>query len=345
MKRNNDRKKNLAILIDLLKREGPMTQTMIKNYTNFQASTISYLINDLRKIGMVKNFGETVQGVGPGKPGSLLHLNNDIAQFIGIYVEDNQINLYVLGLNGETIDFTQSVIQSPTEVENILINMVKNKIENHSNIKGIGIAMKAMVLRGDKIRFGLREGIMEPWELEGLEKRLKTQFKSIPLLIENDSHCTAILYQYLQKKDKMDLLLYMLNKVPFGIGCSILINGKLHKGTNGASGQYYYKGSNFTNLIHESTNNNLVNLVRVLMPHISTSSYLIDPQKVVLTGSYFNNVSLNQLKEVKKIIEEYNMPYEFEFTQGNIELDPGKGAAFIAINNYIEDIISKVGAR
>lgn len=346
MTRNNDRKRNLGKMIDILKREGPMTQTMLKDYTNFQASTVSYLVNDLRNFGMVIDCGETLQGNGPGKPGNLIQLNNKLAQFIGVYVEDNQVNLYVIGLNGETIDFQQTKIEYPTQVERVLIEMVQAKFHENSNIQGIGIAMKAMVLSGDKIRFGFRKGMLEQWELQGLKQRLNDHFEGIPIIIENDSNCTAILYQYQQKRDKMDLILYLLNRIPFGIGCAMLVKGELIKGANGAAGQYFYKGSKLIEYISNSEEKGcLENIVDGLMPHISTTSYLFDPEKIVLSGSFLNEVKPETLSKVEAIIKSYRLPYEVILTEGNLEFDPGKGAALIAINNFISDFIAKVGAR
>jgi predicted NBD/HSP70 family sugar kinase len=346
MSRTITRKHNLRNIIEILKREGPMTQTVLKEHVNLQASTVSYLVNDLRSFDIVIDSGETIQGSGPGKPGNLIQLNNGLAQFIGVYVEDNQINLYVIGLDGETINFQKEKIEYPSEVEQVLVAMVQAKREEYSNIRGIGIAMKAMVLFDDTIRFGFRKGMPEQWELHGLKQRLQEYFEGIPIIVENDASCTADLYQYHEKEDNMNLILYLLNRTPFGIGCAILVNGELVKGAKGAAGQYYYKDSELLKYITSTDDGgNLANIIEGLMPHIATTAYLFDPKKVVLSGSFLNGVNQETSNKVMSIIDSYQLPFQVILTKGNIELDPAKGAALIAINNFISDFIAKVGAR
>jgi len=347
MNRINDRKRSLLRMVDVLKREGPMTQTMLKEHTNMQASTASYLMNDLKSIGIVINSGETIQGSGAGKPGNLIQLNNNLAQFIGIYVEDNQVNVYVTGLDGITLDYRKVVMGNPTQVEQALIQVVDSICQENSIIRGIGIAMKAMVLSDGTIRFGYRDGMNENWKLQGLLQRLTTHFSGIPIVIENDANCTALLYQYEQKEDKMDLVLYLLNRIPFGIGCSILVKGKLLKGANGSTGQYFEKGSRLRSLAIDKTNKDeyLESFITALMPHIATTAYLLDPKIVVLSGSFLSDLEEKTVDKVESIIKSYHLPIEVILTKGNQDYDPAKGAALIAMNDYISSFIAKVGAR
>jgi len=347
MNLNNDRKRSLMRMVDVLKREGPMTQTMLKEQMNMQASTASYLVNDLKSFGIVIDSGETIQMAGPGKPGNLIQLNNNLAQFIGIYVEDNQVNVNVIGLDGTTLDFIQAPIENPTKVEEVLMKVVDSICRENSKIHGIGIAMKAMVLSDGTIRFGYRDGMNENWKLQGLLQRLNSRFSGIPIVIENDANCTALLYQYEQKEDKMDLVLYLLNRIPFGIGCAILVKGKLLKGANGATGQYFEKGSQLRSLAQGIIDKDeyLESFVAALMPHIATTAYLLDPKIVVLSGSFLNDVEAKTIEKVEVIIKSYQLPVEVILTNGNKEYDPAKGAALLAMNDYISSFIAKVGAR
>lgn len=334
-------------MVDILKREGPMTQTMLKEHTNLQASTASYLVNDLKNFRIVIDSGETIQGIGPGKPGNLIQLNNNLAQFIGIYVEDNQVNVYVIGLDGTTLDYRKAAIENPTQVEQALVQVVDSICRENPIICGIGIAMKAMVLSDGTIRFGYREGMSEHWKLQGLQERLNNHFPGIPIVIENDANCTALLYQYEQKEDKMDLVLYLLNRIPFGIGCAILVKGKLLKGANGATGQYFEKGSKLRSLAKDITDKDeyLESFITALMPHIATTAYLLDPKIVVLSGSFLNDIEQKTVEKVSAIIESYQLPVEVILTKGNNEFDPAKGVALIAMSDYISSFIAKVGAR
>lgn len=82
-----------------------------------------------------------------------------------------------------------------------------------------------------------------------------------------------------------------------------------------------------------------------IMPHVATSAYLVDPKKIVLSGNIFNEISPEELENLHRIFKAYDIPMDMIITKGNHELDPAKGAALIAMNDYISTFIEKVGAR
>ncbi len=343
----NNRKRSLTTMIDVLKREGPMTQTQLKEYTNLRGSTTSYLVNDLKKFGMVIDSGETIQYSGPGKPGNLLHLNNDFAQFIGCYVEDNQININVVGLDGVSMEHITVMVKENRQVEETLVETIKDSMVRNIKIQGIGIAMKALVLLDGTIEVKYGEKKSETFKLEGLHQRMNEVFPDIPVIIENDANCAAILYQQEEKENRMDLLLYLINTNPFGIGCSILVKGKILEGYRGMAGQYFEKGVLLHRLFHDSQDDKgyMESMVNAVLPHMATAVYLVDPKKIVLSGSILNGIGAEDLKRLDFLIKEYEFPAEVLIMNGNQELDPAKGAALIAMNDYISNFIAKVGVR
>ncbi|WP_165775487.1 ROK family protein [Chryseomicrobium excrementi] len=318
---------------------------MVKNLIAFQPSTVSYLINDLLKERLLISTGKISHDRGPGKPGNLLTLNNTFAQFLGIYVEGPAVQLFRIGLDGDVLAEMEEKIDSPHDVEETIVRMIGKQQTNEVPIKGIGIAINGLVLEGDKIKFGLREGEQERMEMVGLTERLRGHFPELPLAIENDAHCTAIHYQVTQQKEHGNVLIYMLNKEPFGIGCSILLHGQLYKGKNGAAGQFFYKGTRFAEIANRRQPDYLHTMIQELMPHIATSSYLLDPEKVVFTGSYLAEITDEELTILHRWIGEYDFPYNIEFALGEETLHPGKGAAFLSIHHFVDDFIAKVGAR
>lgn len=343
----NNRKRNLVVMVDVLKREGPMTQTVLKEYINLKASTTSYLVNDLKRLGLVIDSGIITQDGGPGKPGNLLKLNNDFAQFIGCYVENNLVNVYVIGLDGTTLSHKSIFVDNYTKVKQALIDIIVTLCEKNSKIRGIGIAMKGVVLLDGTIQVKYGEGKDEAWKLEGLLQHLKQHFPEIPVVIENDANCSAILYQHEEREIELDLLLYLLNKTPFGIGCGILVNGQILKGATGVAGEYFEKGKRIQKLIEGISDQNIYaeKFIESIFSHISTSVYLLNPKKVVISGNILNDISTTTIKKIGEIIKDYDLPVDVILTKGNEDLGPAKGAALIAMNDYISSFIGKVGAR
>ncbi len=343
----DNRKRSLTIMINVLKRHGPMTQTRLKDYTNLRGSTASYLVNDLKKFGMVIDSGETIQYRGPGKPGSLLQLNNDFAQFIGCYVEDNLININVVGLDGISLLQNAVGVDNDSSVEETLIRAIEEVMKSFPNINGIGMAMKALVLLDGTINAKVEEKQPHAFNMEAFQHRMKEIFPITPVVIENDANCAAILYQHEMKENKMDLLLYLLNSSPFRIGCSILVQGKILKGYRGTAGQYFEKGLRLPVLQKDSENtlDYMESMVDAVLAHMVTATYLVDPKKIVLSGSVFNGIGKEGLKRLDVLIQKHEFPADVLIMKGNEELDPAKGAALIAMDDYISSFIEKAGAR
>ena len=85
MNKKTERKQNLRLIVEALQQLGPVAQIRLKEFCNLQASTVSYLINDLKQQNLVVDIGkEDTQG-RVGKPGNMVGLNNREAAFLGMY--------------------------------------------------------------------------------------------------------------------------------------------------------------------------------------------------------------------------------------------------------------------
>lgn len=348
LNRLNDRKRSLLQIIDLLRLEGEITQSRLRDTLQLQGSTVSYLVNDLKKMGVIVNTGEVVQSSGPGKPGSVLQLSNELAQFIGLHVEGDRIHSYVVGLDGRVLDYQVISVAVPTAIEEIVTSTLDDLVGSNPAISGVGIAMKGLVLKSDRIQVGPRSGIAPAgWTIQGFLQRLRERYSPVPVLLENDANCVALLYQHQKQRSDMDLILYLLNEDPFGIGCSILQHGALIKGARGAAGQYYEKDSRFVQPRGSTRREEypVEVFVTEMMHHVATAGYLLDPEEIVLAGSLFDRTDRYDVSGIDQDIEHYQLPMDVLVKPGSESFNPGMGAALIATNSFVLETISKVGAR
>ena len=80
MNKQNERHNNLLRIIDVLRTRKVTTQAELKEICSLQASTVSYLINDLRTFNFIKDSGKAASsGRKVGKPGLAISLNNEAA--------------------------------------------------------------------------------------------------------------------------------------------------------------------------------------------------------------------------------------------------------------------------
>lgn len=346
LKRISERKRSLLKIINTLMLDGEMSQTELSRRVDLQASTLSYLVNDLKGMELVVNSGQ-LSGIGPGKPATILRLNPEKACFLGLYVEVDEIRAYLVGLDGSIVTVESFPLGDPAKLEDTTALAIQTILTRYPLVAGVGIAMKGLVLNDDAIQFGQRAKIgNKNWRIQGFLAHLKERF-SLPILLENDANCVAILHQFHEQRSDMDLVLYLLNQNPFGIGCAILSKGELVHGARGAAGQYFEKGSPFIQPeeVAARGTETLQHFLEKMVEHILTTSYLLDPEAVILTGNIFRADQAQGEAHFLRDLARYPFPMAVTIRNESPKFNPGMGAAMIALDRYLKDTIEKVGAR
>lgn len=347
MNKKSERKQNLVMIIEALRRVGAMTQARLKEYCGLQASTVSYLVNDLKSYELVKDLGQVQQDGKVGKPGNTICLNNDKALFLGIYVEDERLFDYLIGIDGSTLG-CHSVDLGDGDMEEIILAVIRENLARYPQIKGVGLTIKAIVYNDGSIKSGARhhKGSEEQsWSFAGLPDALRAAFPEIPIIVENDANSVAELYCYERKPKTGNMVAYVLNHAPFGIGCGLMINGSIFRGASGAAGEFFGKNTNIGEIA--KTIHNEADFIHKFMPlvlsHVMETAYFLDPECIVLTGSYFDEFGLESVRAVEALFAQVPMPVIV--ASGKDRLNPAKGVALLAINNYVTSFVEEVVKR
>ena len=344
MNKRTEKRQNLAQLLAVLRRYGPLTQARIKEYCELQASTVSYLVNDLKSVDLIRTVGQELQEGKVGKPGNVICLNNEHASFLGLYVEDDWIDTYRIGIDGTTLSAAHVDFDGQS-VKEAVISAVASELEQFPQIKGVGIAIKGIVRRDGTIKSGWRHGSGTEksfWNFTGLQEALTQAFPHIPMIVENDANCAAELYHYNVRREQKDLVLYLLNQIPFGIGCGLLLNGAIYRGSAGAAGEIFEKGAKFIEYADQLKRGeaSAEQFLPAIIPHMMETAYLLDPECIVLAGSYLNDRTPEELEKLKTLWD--SVPVPVVIAGGDARLDPAKGAALLVTDKYIEATIEEV---
>ena len=347
MNKKSERKQNLTFIFDALRRQGPMAQAHLKEFCNLQASTVSYLIRDLRQCGMIADVGKTDSIGKVGKPGSVITLNNAEASFLGIYVEDYRLHAFLVGIDG-TLLGCDCVAFSTENVEETIISVIKDELKQHAKIRGIGLTVKAIVYNDGSIKSGIRHGKMngdKTWNLYGLPDTLRGMFPEIPIIVENDANSAAELYRYESAIKNANFIVYLLNRDPFGIGCGLMINGGVYRGAFGAAGEFFEKNFDSKGILEQVRDEGsiLERFFPSILPHVLETAYLLNPARIVFSGSIFDALSSEGLIRTSKLFSAAPMPVEIR--SGESTLNPARGVALIAINAYVARFVEEVDKR
>ena len=121
-----------------------------------------------------------------------------------------------------------------TEIERNICRSIDDYLRNNheKSLKGIGVSLAASlnIATGKIIAWPNRKSWIGFNLKSYLENRYQTEVK-----IEDDANCGALGEYYYSKNRSLENLLYI--SLGTGIGCGIIINGKLFKGDHGFAGE------------------------------------------------------------------------------------------------------------
>ena len=342
MNKKTERTQNLRLVIEMLRRNGAMSQARLKEHCGLQASTISYLVNDLKKEGLVRDSGVVQQEGKVGKPGSLIQLDNDTASVLGLYLEDNWIDAYLIGIDGRTLAYEMVHFEN-AGIQETMVSLIARSLQRYPQIRGVGIAVKAIVYNDGTIKSDKhRDSMGHEWNISGLTGALEAAFPALPIVMENDANCAAELYCYETRREGGSLIVYLLNQLPFGIGCGLMVHGRVFRGTSGSAGEYFERNSGLRDLVCKETVR-LEEVICGIRHHMESAVYLLDPECVVLSGSYFKDLTPKAGAAIEESLKD--LPVAVRVSCGEATLNPARGAALLAINAFAKNIVEEVMKR
>ncbi|MBU4375905.1 MAG: ROK family protein [Candidatus Omnitrophica bacterium] len=229
-------KKNLLIL-DAIRKKGPIGRTEISKLTGFNIVTVSNYIDHYIKEGLVSEGGyDTSSG---GRKPMLVDLNYKSAHVIGVGFD-------MLDMVGVVTDLRSNILyqlrkKRPAETGKALLSNLIEMVEeilnksalDRKSIKGIGLAVAGIIDKDNmSIRWpgvlGTPDVIVSASLLDALERRF-----GIPVVVENDADCAAFGEQWLALDPELKNVIYMYS----GVSCGIMINGQIYRGASGCAGE------------------------------------------------------------------------------------------------------------
>lgn len=224
---------NRKKIIKLLLEKNEITKLDISRELDISITTVSTNVSELKEEGIVEDV-RPLESTG-GRKAMSIKLNENCRYSLGIALTPAHIKLSLINLkkheiesvrirhNNNNIEDTVSIVKE--NIENILI---KNNV-NIEKVLGIGISIPGTV--------DSELGIIKYSYLLGAKYfNIKERFEylNVPIYVDNEANLSAY-YEYLNKKDVVDNLLYV--SITDGLGLGIIIDGKIYRGSNNASGE------------------------------------------------------------------------------------------------------------
>lgn len=238
-------KRNIDIF-DILRRRGPISRPDISKEMGINVVTISNYIDEFIKRNLV--YEKELDISEGGRRPVLLDLNSQAGFVIGVGLNlMNMVGLLV-DLKGNIVTKTQIARPkaSVKEISECLLEIVREILrrskEHASNIRGIGVGIAGLINKQTG-------SIHWPQKMDHyytyasvdipLKDLMEKEF-NLPALIENDATSACFGEHWLDLGHGLKDVIYMFS----GVGCGIMINGEVYRGSQGYAGEvsiYNYK--------------------------------------------------------------------------------------------------------
>lgn len=228
---------NSSILLKLIWKNREISRADISRLTGMSRSTVSAIVADLMRRGLVNESG--IGHSNGGRRPVILSFNENAYSLLGIELGASAIHAVVLNLNGHVqIKFHKEcdVVNDPQATFNLLdevIGEVQAFCENSGRpLIGAGVGVPAPLITSDAEPF-LRS-MFPAWSAYSLLDHLEMRL-TVPIKFENDANLGALAERWWGEGHASNNLICI--KVDRSVGAGLIIDGKIHQGVRGLAGE------------------------------------------------------------------------------------------------------------
>ena len=229
VKNFNNKELKLKILNIIRNSENPITKKKITNQLNINQSTISALVNQLKKNGLVIEPGSDIS-TGGRRP-KKYQLNKEFGYVIGVDIGGENTRALITDLLGGIVLYLKEKTKSEENkcnIENKIFKITDRLISESKipkeKILGIGVGVSGGIKNSGYIIFCPNINGLKNFQLKDY---LEEKF-SIPVLIDESVRCMAIAEKRYGVTKQNNNFIYI--SLGIGIGAGIFINGEIYRG-------------------------------------------------------------------------------------------------------------------
>ncbi len=232
-------RKSLAIL-DTIRKNGPLARTDVSKVTGINIVTVSNYIDSYIKEGLIVQRGlDTSTG---GRRPLLVELNSKSGYIVGIGINVAGIVVLITDMSNKVLfKFKRPrPLETGEKLVNYLIEVTQEAIEKSgidiSKVKGIGVGIPGVVDKENHTVYWPAGLFSSDLSVSISITELFIKKFNIPTIVDNDANVAIFGEKWLTLEPSIKNLIYMYSMV----GCGIMIDGKIYRGTNGCAGEFLF---------------------------------------------------------------------------------------------------------
>lgn len=231
---------NERILLEQLRRNGPLSRAQLARATGLSKPTVSNALGNLERVGLVRPTGEKSAEHG-GRHGILYESDPTAGYVVGIDIGRSWVRVVVADLTGEVV--VRSAGSNQAQTAAALVEMTADLAKKAVTEAGLNWSQVVHTVIGTPGVFDRSSGrvFLAP-NLPGLETQgvvnLLQKALGPDLTIENDANLAALGERVFGGGKEIENFVFLT--IGTGIGMGIISNGTLYRGSHGASGEVAY---------------------------------------------------------------------------------------------------------
>lgn len=227
---------NRAQVLQAIHERGPLSRSAVAKDTGISLSSVSQVARELLESGVIEEVGTRQQAMG--RPSIMLAVRADAASFAGACINDDRLVVVLTDLNGVVLG--QRIVEladlepetAVREFTRLVSELRDDSGVTFSRLAGAGFAISGLV---DSAAGVCLHSTVLGWRDVKIRELLERAV-GVPVELENDANSVAVGEKLYGNVDVQGEDFAVLS-VGQGIGAGLFLNGRLHHGRHGVSGE------------------------------------------------------------------------------------------------------------
>ncbi|MGH9672169.1 MAG: ROK family protein [Bryobacteraceae bacterium] len=232
------RERDTCVILDVVRRFGPMSRVDIHDLTRLRPGTISMLVRDLLKRDSLREAG--LSDNPTGRKQVLLRLNAESGYVLSIEFDADIVIAAILTLDARV----KHLIKEPTQMSggvNGLVGQLLGSAErvmyesriDRSRLAGVAVADPGLVNSRDGI--SVASSTIDFWKDVPLKKLFAERY-SAPFLLESNTRARTVAERMIGAGHMAEDMLYL--DYGTGIGLGVVVEGRTLRGRSECAGEF-----------------------------------------------------------------------------------------------------------
>ncbi|MGE5335655.1 MAG: ROK family transcriptional regulator [Nitrososphaerota archaeon] len=233
------RELNRLLILNCVRVSGPITRVAVAHRTGLSRTTVSSIVDELLADSLLVE-GQTVEAAPTGgRRATLLHFNADAGYVIGVDLGRSHLTLLMTNLAGDIVARCSGPFDAALGPEACLREVIARLMgftaEHHigwHQIIGVGLGIPGPMDAASRML--VRPPRMPGWDHFDIRTVMERACK-VPIYLDNDANMGARGESQYGAGRNVENMAYV--KVATGIGCGLIMNGDIYRGSGGTAGE------------------------------------------------------------------------------------------------------------